>query len=122
VDVSDVGGLSIAQSPESAAFDSMPKAAIDTGVVELVLDPKDMPAALMEYAADPTTRPGQRDAAVQETGTVEEVFGILAKPTILTFPITSRGRCGGGFSGAWPCGMTATWPPTCSAFAATMRK
>jgi two-component system CheB/CheR fusion protein len=85
VDVSDVGGLSIAQTPESAAFDSMPKAAIDTGVVELVLDPKDMPAALMEYAADPTTRPGQRDAAVQETGTVEEVFGILREAHDIDF-------------------------------------
>lgn len=85
VEINDVGGLTIAQNPDTAAFDSMPKAAIDTGVVELILDPKDMPDALLEYAADPTTRPGNRGEERFEKGTLDEVFSILRKAHEIDF-------------------------------------
>ncbi len=44
------GGLVIAQSPDSAEFDGMPRAAIETGAVDSVLPIADMPAALAEFA------------------------------------------------------------------------
>jgi two-component system CheB/CheR fusion protein len=43
------GGLVIAQTPQDAAYDSMPRSAIATGDVDLILSVDDMPAALAEY-------------------------------------------------------------------------
>jgi two-component system CheB/CheR fusion protein len=47
--VHEAGGLVIAQTEESAKFNGMPKSAIDTGVVDLVLPVDDVPAALIRY-------------------------------------------------------------------------
>jgi two-component system CheB/CheR fusion protein len=47
-DVHEVGGLVIAQSTETAKFDGMPKSAVETGAVDLVLSPEEMPAAIVE--------------------------------------------------------------------------
>ena len=44
------GGMAMAQLPESAAYDAMPRNAIATGVVDYVLAPGDMPAQLVAYA------------------------------------------------------------------------
>jgi two-component system CheB/CheR fusion protein len=41
--VREAGGLVIAQDLESAQFDGMPKAAIDTGVVHYAMAPENMP-------------------------------------------------------------------------------
>src|ERR671919_1716963 len=41
--VREAGGLVIAQDLESAQFDGMPKAAIDTGIVDQTARPEDMP-------------------------------------------------------------------------------
>ncbi|HEX6962042.1 MAG TPA: chemotaxis protein CheB, partial [Lacipirellula sp.] len=48
-DVHEVGGLVIAQSEETAKFDGMPKSAKDTGVVDLVLAPEEMPQAIIQH-------------------------------------------------------------------------
>src|SRR5688500_18673792 len=55
--VHETGGLVLVQDLESAQFDGMPKAAIETGVVDHTLLPEDMPRMLLERAegslADP---------------------------------------------------------------------
>lgn len=43
------GGLGIAQTPESAEFDSMPNAAIAAGGADLVMAPENMPKAIADY-------------------------------------------------------------------------
>ncbi|MEX2446212.1 MAG: CheR family methyltransferase [Dehalococcoidia bacterium] len=43
------GGLVLAQAPETAEFDEMPRRAIDTGMVDAVLPPEEMPRVLMQY-------------------------------------------------------------------------
>ena len=43
------GGLTIAQDPSEAEHDSMPRAAIETGMVDWVLPVSAMPAKLIEY-------------------------------------------------------------------------
>ena len=48
--VRDAGGLVLAQSLESAQFDSMPRAALDSGAVHQTVPPEDMPRVLLEYA------------------------------------------------------------------------
>jgi two-component system CheB/CheR fusion protein len=52
-DVKLSGGMCIAQAPETAKFDSMPRYAINSGAVDYVLAPADMPAVLMRYAHHP---------------------------------------------------------------------
>jgi two-component system, chemotaxis family, CheB/CheR fusion protein len=43
------GGMVMAQDPESAKFDGMPRSAIATGLVDYILTPDEMPAQLIDY-------------------------------------------------------------------------
>jgi two-component system CheB/CheR fusion protein len=47
--IKERGGLTVAQDPEQAAHGSMPRRAIDTGMVDWVLPVQDMPARLLAY-------------------------------------------------------------------------
>lgn len=47
-EVHAAGGAVIAQSIDSAAFDGMPRSAIETGFVDRILSPEEMPDALLE--------------------------------------------------------------------------
>ena len=49
--IKERGGLTIAQDPEEAEHDSMPRAAIETGMVDWVLGAADMPQRLCDYVA-----------------------------------------------------------------------
>ena len=49
--VKNGGGMAMAQTPGSAEYDSMPKTAIATGLIDYELTPAEMPAQLMAYAA-----------------------------------------------------------------------
>ena len=46
------GGLTLAQLPESAQFDSMPKSAITAGCVDIVGLPEELPARILRITAD----------------------------------------------------------------------
>ncbi len=46
--IKELGGITIAQRPEEAEFPSMPRAAITTGMVDLVLSVPEMPQRLMD--------------------------------------------------------------------------
>ena len=48
-EIKNYGGLAIAQSLESAEFDQMPRSAIETGLVDFVLPPEQMPETLVRY-------------------------------------------------------------------------
>jgi two-component system CheB/CheR fusion protein len=48
--IKEEGGVSFAQSPDEAEFDGMPRAAIDTGVIDWVLPVAQIPPKLMELA------------------------------------------------------------------------
>lgn len=52
--IKECGGLTIAQDPDEAEFDSMPLSAITTGTVDLVLPVRDVPNEIARYCA---TRP-----------------------------------------------------------------
>ncbi|ACL06772.1 MCP methyltransferase/methylesterase CheR/CheB with PAS/PAC sensor [Desulfatibacillum aliphaticivorans] len=49
--VKEAGGMVMVQSPESAKFDGMPRAAISTGVADFVLPPEEMPEQLLAFAS-----------------------------------------------------------------------
>jgi len=52
-DIKQAGGMCIAQDPQTARFDSMPRHAIASDSVDLVLSPENMPEALLNYARHP---------------------------------------------------------------------
>lgn len=47
--IKKAGGMVIARNPERTEYPSMPSNAIETGVVDMVLDPKEMPEAIQDY-------------------------------------------------------------------------
>jgi two-component system CheB/CheR fusion protein len=55
--IKEVGGLTVAQDPNDAEYDAMPKSAIATGEVELVLPAGELAAKLAEYAQRATAAP-----------------------------------------------------------------
>jgi two-component system CheB/CheR fusion protein len=68
-DVHAAGGLVIVQSEETAKFDGMPKSAVETGMVDLVLPPAEIGKTLGRYVA----RPVRSELVAQsETGEVNE--------------------------------------------------
>lgn len=50
--INEAGGLTMAQSPESAAHPNLPQAAIDMGYVDMVLPPEEMAKALITYVGE----------------------------------------------------------------------
>ena len=78
-DVRAAGGVAIAQDPETAKFDGMPRSAISAGLVDRVLAPDRMPEFLIEYErrdhlADPLQSDTGRDA---ESASLDPVLEVL---------------------------------------------
>ena len=55
-EIKAVGGITIAQEPETAKYDGMPRAAIATGVIDLVLSPQAIAAELVRINRHPYVR------------------------------------------------------------------
>lgn len=70
--IKEQGGVTLAQTPEDAEYDSMPLSAIDTGVVDIVLPVAEMPQRLVELGRNlealltskhPLPQPGETEQA-----------------------------------------------------------
>lgn len=85
-EIKDEGGMVMAQSPDSTEFDGMPRSAIDTGLVDYVLPPSDMPDQLIAYASFAFGRQLQSLSTSFETDDLKKIFILL------------RGRTGHDFS------------------------
>jgi two-component system, chemotaxis family, CheB/CheR fusion protein len=81
--VKAVGGLCVAQDPESAQFPSMPRHLIDAGYADFVLPVAEMPEVLMEYVRHPyaTDRAAANEALQIERKHVREILAILRTRT-----------------------------------------
>ncbi|HVT82689.1 MAG TPA: chemotaxis protein CheB [Phycisphaerae bacterium] len=71
-----VGGLIIAQDPETAKFPPMPRSLIDAGLADFVLRPQDIPDLLVRYARHPYA--SGRDLEVKEPPRSQHFSEILA--------------------------------------------
>jgi two-component system CheB/CheR fusion protein len=69
------GGIAIAQEPDTAAFQGMPRSAIGTGIVDLVLPPEKMPEALLSLARHSYVREPAK--AVEEAAPEEQLRALL---------------------------------------------
>ncbi len=83
--VKAVGGLCIAQDPDSAQFPSMPRHLIDAGYADYILAPADIPEVLLGYAGQPYVRGGREaDAGAtpeRERRHLREVLALLRTRT-----------------------------------------
>ena len=95
-DVHEAGGYVIAQSEETAKFDGMPKSAVETGVVDAVLAPGEIPAELVHRIKHPLPS-GVADEVASGMGPafrlLRERFGIdfaYYKPSTVTRRLERR--------------------------------
>jgi len=80
-EIRSMGGLTVAQEPSSAKYDGMPRSAIATQMVDLVLPPNEIAAKLVQIAKHPYPLPAplgnrQIEAMVTEE-LLERVFKLL---------------------------------------------
>lgn len=86
VDVHQAGGLVVCESEESAKFDGMPLSAQETGVVDVVLKPEEMPKAILDYFSSPRgVKPGPRPVDAEPLEGVEAVFDLLRREYDIDF-------------------------------------
>jgi two-component system CheB/CheR fusion protein len=73
------GGMAMAQTPDSTDFDGMPRSAIDTGMVDFVLPPAEMPGELLAYCAQAFGRVGEAVGRphFKTSDTLKKVFVLL---------------------------------------------
>ena len=101
--VKEKGGLVIVQDPDEAEYDGMPRSAIMTGAVDLVLPVAKIPEILAEYGRQ-TGPQGARKAArrtiIPRIGWPRSSIFCARRPRTISRS-TSRARCCAGSSGAW---------------------
>ena len=66
-EISEMGGIVLAQDPATAEFDGMPKSAIATGVVDLVLSPDELAHATYQFLTSPNVLKAFRDDQQDQT-------------------------------------------------------
>jgi two-component system CheB/CheR fusion protein len=77
-DIKAAGGLTIAQKPESAKYDGMPRSAIATGMVDLILTPQEVGPKLAELARHAYARAAEKTSEMPVTDEqLHEVFDVL---------------------------------------------
>ena len=99
-EVKAAGGITIAQRPETAKYDGMPRAAVATGMVDLTLAPREIAAALVEIAHHPYVRNGDSlepsdafqeiaasDADEPPSGAMQEIFSLLRATSGIDFKL-----------------------------------
>ncbi|MFW5931023.1 MAG: chemotaxis protein CheB [Desulfosalsimonas sp.] len=75
-------GLTMAQDPKTAKYDSMPKNAIDTAQVDYVLPPEQMPARLEAYIRHFEKKPpAQKKPAEKPPDDIHKIFFLLSQQT-----------------------------------------
>ncbi|MEO7192613.1 MAG: chemotaxis protein CheB [Vicinamibacterales bacterium] len=87
-DIKEAGGITIAQRPSTAPHDSMPTAAIATGMVDLVLSPAEIAAHLAELQKHPyleLRRMSEVPADVPSAAQLAEVFTRLRRVSGIDF-------------------------------------
>ena len=83
------GGITIAQDPDTAKYDGMPRSAIQTGMVDLVLPPHQIARELVRIARHPfvaptkQATPGEKPASSDEQ--LQEIFLMLRNATGVDF-------------------------------------
>ena len=77
-EVKAAGGITFAQTPASAKFDGMPRAAIATGMVDVVMTPAEIGEELSQIARHPYARlPARAEQQTLDEDQLQRVFALL---------------------------------------------
>jgi two-component system CheB/CheR fusion protein len=80
VAINDAGGLLLAQEPESAKFDGMPRSVIATGLVDAILPPEELGPRVLDHisqAPRPRIRSSSENASIDRESALEETMHLL---------------------------------------------
>lgn len=84
--IKEAGGLVMVQSQESAKFDGMPRAAIATGLADVVASPEDLPGKLVAFSERSGGVVGEAvETAAPDEDCLSRVFSILRDQTQVDF-------------------------------------
>ncbi len=89
--ISARGGWVIAQDPEDAAFDGMPRCAIATGLVDLVLAADKIPAALVAGRGSSSHGSARSVTAPEENDVLPQIIELLRAKTAHDFRLYKTG-------------------------------
>ena len=90
--VKEKGGLVIVQDPQEVAFDGMPRSAINTGSVDLVLAVAEIPQALVRYSRQKYVKDGNGPRAPDNAkGAFADIIDLLAAKTAHDFSLYKPG-------------------------------
>jgi two-component system CheB/CheR fusion protein len=79
-------GMVMAQAEESAAFDSMPRSAIATGLVDFVLPPEEMPDQLLSYLKHPyVNKDASASPVLGDDDGLSRIFALLREHNKIDF-------------------------------------
>ena len=81
-DIKEKGGLTLAQEPASAKFDSMPRSVIDAGLADIVAPVEELPARILAYL-DRTPHAAKPEAELEAkmSGALEKILILLRTRT-----------------------------------------
>ena len=96
--VKEHGGLVIAQDPDSAKFDGMPRSVISTGLADFVLSPEEIAEEILNFSNTPILlRPlrgdsslSDEDAPFSEEETLSHIYTILKNASGIDFTYYKR--------------------------------
>lgn len=77
VEVKAAGGITMAQEPDSAQFDSMPRSAIATGCIELTMTPQELGREMKRIGRSHLNSAASRDEMEQNESVLKHIFRIL---------------------------------------------
>lgn len=97
--IKEQGGITLAQAPEDAEFDGMPRAAIDTRMVDLVLPVVEMPQKLLELwrNSQEISLPDVNDPELQTIAAISEREALIAEQLLHDILIQLRTGTGHDF-------------------------
>ena len=100
-EIHEAGGLVIVQDPETAGFDGMPKAALATGVADLVLAPAEMPAKILQYSRHPVRGGiGKTRLDIQVGDELNGIFSLLRRHFGVDFSLYKPGTLAAAYGTA----------------------
>ncbi|MEI6206376.1 MAG: chemotaxis protein CheB [Desulfuromonadales bacterium] len=80
--IKEKGGLTLAQEPSSAKFDSMPRSAIDAGLVDIVAPAEELPARIIDFLGCATPRwKSEQDLREKEQSSFDRITTLLKTKT-----------------------------------------
>src|SRR6195952_1675628 len=77
-------GMAMVQDPDDAEYNSMPKSAINSGMVDYVLTPEEMPSKLIKYLNHPILTEDNREQAIMDSknsNAIQKVLMLLRSHT-----------------------------------------